>query len=96
MWILLIYKLLKQLFFILISVQIQPSVTFANGSCNSIDSNTSNPSTLSEKSKESEVQGKEKDGTESLEDYKCHTRLIYFQANYIILFILFIFMIKTF
>lgn len=70
-------KLLKQLFFILISVQIQPSVTFANGSCNSIDSNTSNPSTLSEKSKESEVQGKEKDGTESLEDYKCHTRLVH-------------------
>ena len=60
-----------------VSVQIQPSVTFANGSCNSIDSNTSNPSTLSEKSKESEVQGREKDGTESLEDYKCHTRLIY-------------------
>lgn len=55
-------------------VQIQPSVTFANGSCNSIDSNTSNPSTLSEKSKESEILVKEKDGTESLEDYKCHTR----------------------
>ncbi|GFQ85822.1 dedicator of cytokinesis protein 9 [Trichonephila clavata] len=54
--------------------QNQPTVTFANGSCTSIDSNASNPSTLSEKSKESEPQGREKDGTESLDDYKCHTR----------------------
>ncbi|GFY79358.1 dedicator of cytokinesis protein 9 [Trichonephila inaurata madagascariensis] len=54
--------------------QNQPTVTFANGSCTSIDSNASNPSTLSEKSKESEPQSREKDGTESLDDYKCHTR----------------------
>ncbi|CAL1287948.1 unnamed protein product [Larinioides sclopetarius] len=54
--------------------QTQPTVTFANGSCTSIDSNASNPSTLSERSKESEIHVREKDGTESLDDYKCHAR----------------------
>ncbi|XP_055947475.1 dedicator of cytokinesis protein 9-like isoform X4 [Argiope bruennichi] len=54
--------------------QTQPTVTFANGSCTSIDSNASNPSTLSERSKESEIHIREKDGTESLDDYKCHAR----------------------
>ncbi|GBN28755.1 Dedicator of cytokinesis protein 9, partial [Araneus ventricosus] len=56
------------------TAQTQPTVTFANGSCTSIDSNASNPSTLSERSKESEIHVREKDGTESLDDYKCHAR----------------------
>ncbi|KAG8197439.1 hypothetical protein JTE90_014923 [Oedothorax gibbosus] len=61
-------------FLCLIAGQSQPTVTFANGSCTSIESNASNPSTLSEKSKESEYHSKEMNGTDSLDDYKCHAR----------------------
>nr|XP_042902706.1 dedicator of cytokinesis protein 9 isoform X1 [Parasteatoda tepidariorum] len=60
-------------FLCMIAGQSQPTVTFANGSCTSIESNASNPSTLSERSN-SEFASRDKDGTESLEDYRCHAR----------------------
>lgn len=64
------------IFCCLFLAQTQPTVTFANGSCTSIDSNASNPSTLSVGSKDSEIHIREKDGTESLDDYKCHARCV--------------------